>query len=49
MTDEMKEQLEKIKKEIIYNDDGTISIKKEGESENAKSTETTKSTNNSWF
>ena len=28
MTSEMKEQLSKIKKPIIYNDDGTISILK---------------------
>lgn len=28
MTNEMKEQLSKIKKPIIYNDDGTISISK---------------------
>ena len=27
MTEEFKEQLEKIKKEINYNDDGTITIK----------------------
>ena len=49
MTKEMKEQLNKIKKEIIYNDDGTISVKKEGESKNAKSIKTKQSTNNSWF
>ena len=29
MTSEMKEQLSKIKRPIIYNDDGTISIKKD--------------------
>ena len=27
MTEEMKEQINKIKKPIIYNNDGTISIK----------------------